>query len=156
MKSTLDGQVLRRVNGALTWGAIDLADTYAVTGVLPYANLAGLAGTTILGRSAQSYIEISLVPLTPPDSVVPCLLQDFDLRQLPKLHWRRPQWQVAREAIAQLDGELVLLDELTSDVVPCGHCARSARDEYAELIGGVDRELAKLIIGDTGMRPARG
>ena len=38
--ATADGQVLRRAAGALGFGAVDLADTDAVTGLLPDANIA--------------------------------------------------------------------------------------------------------------------
>lgn len=53
--SSTVGQVLR-VTGASTyaWGALDLADTDAVTGLLPYANLASLTGLSVLGRSAST------------------------------------------------------------------------------------------------------
>lgn len=46
MASSSDGQVLRRASGAVGFGAVDLADTDAVTGLLPLANLA--ARTTSL------------------------------------------------------------------------------------------------------------
>lgn len=42
---TADGQVLRRSGGTLGPGAVDLADTDAVTGVLPTANGGSLSGT---------------------------------------------------------------------------------------------------------------
>jgi hypothetical protein len=37
-----DGQVLRRTASGLAWGAVDLADCDAVTGLLPLANLPGV------------------------------------------------------------------------------------------------------------------
>lgn len=43
--ATADGQVLRRASGSLGFGAVDLADTDAVTGVLPTANGGSLSGT---------------------------------------------------------------------------------------------------------------
>ena len=54
-QSSTVGQTLR-VTGASTyaWGALDLADTDAVTGLLPYANIASLTGLSVLGRSTNS------------------------------------------------------------------------------------------------------
>jgi hypothetical protein len=52
--SSADGQVLRRAGGALAFGAVDLADTDAVTGLLPLANLASLTGLSVLGRAAAT------------------------------------------------------------------------------------------------------
>lgn len=43
--ATADGQVLRRAGGSLGFGAVDLADADAVTGVLPTANGGSLSGT---------------------------------------------------------------------------------------------------------------
>jgi len=42
--SSTDGQVLRRAAGVVGWGAVDLADPDAVTGVLPLANVAARSG----------------------------------------------------------------------------------------------------------------
>ncbi len=49
------GNVLR-ATGATTfgWGAVDLADTDAVTGLLPHANLADLAALSVFGRASNS------------------------------------------------------------------------------------------------------
>lgn len=52
--SSADGQVLRRAAGVLGFGAVDLADTDAVTGLLPYANLASLAALSVLGRGGNT------------------------------------------------------------------------------------------------------
>lgn len=49
------GQVLRNAAGNVPqWGALDLADADAVTGLLPDANLANLTGLSVSGRSANS------------------------------------------------------------------------------------------------------
>lgn len=42
ISSSADGQVLRRASGSVGFGAVDLADSDAVTGQLPLANLAAL------------------------------------------------------------------------------------------------------------------
>ena len=53
--SSADGQVLRRgAAGVIAFGTIDLASANAVSGLLPYANIASLAGLSVLGRSANS------------------------------------------------------------------------------------------------------
>lgn len=52
--ASADGQVLRRSGGALAFGAVDLADTDAVTGLLPFTNIASLTGLSVLGRSAST------------------------------------------------------------------------------------------------------
>ncbi len=52
--SSADGQVLRRAGGVLGFGAVDLADTDAVAGLLPVSNLANLTGLSVLGRSANT------------------------------------------------------------------------------------------------------
>lgn len=53
--SSADGQVLRRgAAGVIAFGAVDLADTDAVTGLLPFANMASLTGLSVLGRSAST------------------------------------------------------------------------------------------------------
>lgn len=52
--ASADGQTLRMAAGALGFGALDLADADAVTGLLPFANLANLAGLSVLGRSTNS------------------------------------------------------------------------------------------------------
>ncbi len=48
------GQVLRYAGTTLAFGALDLADADAVTGLLPHANVASLAGLSVFGRSASS------------------------------------------------------------------------------------------------------
>jgi hypothetical protein len=50
--SSADGQVLRRAAGALGFGAIDIADADAITGLLPFANIANGSATSVFGRSA--------------------------------------------------------------------------------------------------------
>ncbi len=52
--SSADGQVLVRAAGVLVFGAVDLADSDAVTGLLPFANLANGGATSVLARSANS------------------------------------------------------------------------------------------------------
>lgn len=52
--STADGQVFRRSGGTVGWGAVDLADTDAVTGALPITNLGNLAALSVLGRAGGS------------------------------------------------------------------------------------------------------
>ncbi len=52
--SSADGQVFRRAAGVLGWGAVDLSDPDAVTGTLPFTNIATLAGLSVLGRSANT------------------------------------------------------------------------------------------------------
>lgn len=61
-QSSTVGQTLR-VTGASTyaWGALDLADTDAVTGLLPYANIASLTGLSVLGRPTNSSGVMSAV-----------------------------------------------------------------------------------------------
>jgi hypothetical protein len=51
ISSSADGQVLRRAAGAIGWGALDLADADARTGVLPVAN--GGTNLSALGTSLQ-------------------------------------------------------------------------------------------------------
>lgn len=52
---TAVGQVLTNAVGNVpTWGAVDLADADAVTGLLPLANLSSLAGLSVLGRSTNT------------------------------------------------------------------------------------------------------
>lgn len=52
--ASADGQVLRRSGGALAFGTVDLADGDAVTGLLPHANIASLAGLSVFGRGANT------------------------------------------------------------------------------------------------------
>ena len=53
--SSADGQVLRRgASGVIAFGSVDLADSDAVTGLLPFANVASLAGLSVLGRAANT------------------------------------------------------------------------------------------------------
>jgi hypothetical protein len=52
--SSADGQVFRRAAGVVGWGALDLADADGVTGLLPHANLASLAGLSVFGRGVNS------------------------------------------------------------------------------------------------------
>lgn len=52
--SSADGQVLRRSGGTLAWGAVDLADADAITGLLPFANIASLAGLSVFGRGSNT------------------------------------------------------------------------------------------------------
>lgn len=53
--AALSGQVLRRSGTALAFGALDLANSDAITGRLPYANLtAASAISVLLGRGAAS------------------------------------------------------------------------------------------------------
>ena len=52
--SSADGQVLTRSAGVIAWGAVNLADSDAVTGLLPFANLANGGATSVLARSANS------------------------------------------------------------------------------------------------------
>ena len=54
ISSSADGQVLRRAGGVLAWGALDLADADAATGLLPHANIASLAGLSVFGRGANT------------------------------------------------------------------------------------------------------
>jgi hypothetical protein len=49
-----DGQVLRRSGTALAFGAVDLSSANAITGDLPFANLAQIATARILGRVTAS------------------------------------------------------------------------------------------------------
>jgi hypothetical protein len=55
--SSADGQVLRRASGAVSFGAVDLADSDAVTGALPIAN----GGT---GQTTKSAAFDALSPMT--------------------------------------------------------------------------------------------
>ncbi|MFA6958579.1 MAG: hypothetical protein WC538_22140 [Thermoanaerobaculia bacterium] len=50
IESSADGQVLRRSGGAVAFGAVDLGDADAVTGVLPLAN-GGLAQAVLKGST---------------------------------------------------------------------------------------------------------
>lgn len=63
--SSTVGQVLR-VTGASTyaWGALDLSDTDAITGDLPYSNLAQLAGFSVLGKAATGTGDVAAITST--------------------------------------------------------------------------------------------
>ncbi|HKY40768.1 MAG TPA: hypothetical protein VJN18_32760 [Polyangiaceae bacterium] len=52
--ASADGQVLRRASGTVGFGALDLADIDAVTGLLPHANFANGSARSVFGRSANS------------------------------------------------------------------------------------------------------
>lgn len=52
--ASADGQVLRMASGSLAFGAVDLADADAVTGLLPFANMASLTGLSVLGRATNT------------------------------------------------------------------------------------------------------
>lgn len=56
-----DHQVLRRSGTSLAFGAINLASANAVTGDLPFTNLATLAGLSVLGRSANSTGDMAAI-----------------------------------------------------------------------------------------------
>lgn len=60
--SSTVGQVLR-VTGASTyaWGALDLSDTDAVTGDLPFANLTQIAGLSVLGVAGASTADVAAI-----------------------------------------------------------------------------------------------
>lgn len=60
--SSTVGQVLR-VTGASTyaWGALDLADTDAITGDLPFANLAQGAGLSVLGVNGTGSADVASI-----------------------------------------------------------------------------------------------
>lgn len=63
--SSADGQVLRRgASGVIGFGAVDLADADAVTGVLPHANLATLAALSVFGRSANTSGALAAITAT--------------------------------------------------------------------------------------------
>ncbi len=49
------GQVLINAAGNIpTWGAVDLADADAITGLLPHANVESLAGLSVFGRASNT------------------------------------------------------------------------------------------------------
>lgn len=52
--ASADGQVLRRAAGAVAFGALDLADSDAITGDLPLANLEQGAALSVLGVTGNS------------------------------------------------------------------------------------------------------
>jgi hypothetical protein len=56
-----DNQVLRRSGTALAFGAINLASTDAVTGDLPFTNIAQIAGLSVAGRSANSTGDLAAI-----------------------------------------------------------------------------------------------
>lgn len=56
-----DNQVLRRSGTALAFGAVNLASTDAVTGDLPFTNIAQLAGLSVAGRSANSTGDLAAI-----------------------------------------------------------------------------------------------
>ena len=60
--SSTGGQVLR-VTGASTyaWGALDLADSDAITGDLPFGNLTQIAGNSILGNNTGSTGDVAAI-----------------------------------------------------------------------------------------------
>jgi len=60
--SSTVGQVLR-VTGTSTyaWGALDLSDTDAITGDLPYGNLAQLAGLSVLGKAGTGLGDVAAI-----------------------------------------------------------------------------------------------
>lgn len=59
------GQVLRNTSGNVpAWGAVDLADPDAVTGLLGFANMASLNGLSVLGRAASTSGVMAGIPGT--------------------------------------------------------------------------------------------
>lgn len=60
--SSTVGQVLR-VTGASTyaWGALDLSDTDAITGDLPFSNLTQIAGLSVLGVAGSSTADVAAI-----------------------------------------------------------------------------------------------
>lgn len=57
-----DHQVLRRSGSSIAFGAVNLAQANAVTGLLPYANFANGTGLSVMGRaSSTSGVQASIV-----------------------------------------------------------------------------------------------
>lgn len=54
-----DNQVLRRSGTALAFGSVNLASSDAVTGDLPFANLAQIAGLSVLGVTGSSTADVA-------------------------------------------------------------------------------------------------
>lgn len=54
-----DNQVLRRSGTSLSFGAVNLASSDAVTGDLPFANLAQIAGLSVLGVTGNSTADVA-------------------------------------------------------------------------------------------------
>jgi hypothetical protein len=57
--SNADGKVLRQASGALGFGAVDLADSDAVTGTLPYANMTKVTQTWLAAMSDEATTNIT-------------------------------------------------------------------------------------------------
>jgi hypothetical protein len=59
--AALDGQVLRRSGTAIGFGAVDLSSANAVTGDLPYSNLAQATKLTVLGNPVNATGDLSAI-----------------------------------------------------------------------------------------------
>jgi hypothetical protein len=60
-----DNQVLRRSGTALAFGAVNLASTDAVTGDLPFANVAQIITASLLGRNTAATGDIEVLTTIP-------------------------------------------------------------------------------------------
>lgn len=68
--ATADGQALRRAGGVLGFGAIDLSDPDAITGLLPLSSLTGGAAVGQVLRNAVGNVPVwGAVDLADPDAV---------------------------------------------------------------------------------------
>jgi hypothetical protein len=65
-----DFQVLRRSGTVIGFGAIDLSQSAAVTGDLPFANIAQLAGFSVAGRSVTGTGDIAAITAGTDDRVL--------------------------------------------------------------------------------------
>lgn len=65
-----DNQVLRRSGTAVAFGAVNLASSDAVTGDLPFANLAQLAGLSVAGVTGSSTADVAAITASADNQVL--------------------------------------------------------------------------------------
>lgn len=65
-----DNQVLRRSGTSIAFGAVNLASSAAVTGDLPFANIAQITGPAVLGVSSSSTADLAAISAGSDDRVL--------------------------------------------------------------------------------------
>jgi hypothetical protein len=117
--STADGQVLRRgAAGVIAFGAVDLADADAVTGLLPLTNLAGASGNTnkFLVSNGTDWAVYPGVEFTTNEHRWTAGIVNPEINQLPSATTGTNMYMTAQRGQAGPGGNLILSSGIGSTV----------------------------------------